>query len=131
MHERSAPPPLPAANAKLAEANAKLKEVQDKVAMLNAQLAALEAQYAAAVAEKDAAVAQAEACQRKLDLANRLIAALASGGAGGCAGQGQQRAAGAVGRCLPAMLPANCLCRTPWRRGRALGLHRGEAAGRV
>lgn len=49
------------------------------MAALNAQLAALEEQYAAAVADKDAAVAQAEACQRKLDLANRLIAALASG----------------------------------------------------
>ncbi len=53
------------------------------MAALNAQLAELESQYAAAVAEKDAAVAQSEACQRKLDLANRLIAALVSGGCRG------------------------------------------------
>lgn len=42
----------------------------------------------AAVAEKDSAVAQSEACQRKLDLANRLIAALASGGCKQCIGGG-------------------------------------------
>lgn len=74
------PSPCPAANTKLADADTKLKEVREKVATLNAQLATLEQSYAAAVADKDAAVAQAEACQRKLGLANRLIAALASGG---------------------------------------------------
>ena len=56
-----------------------------KVAALNEQLAQLEQQYAAAAAEQDAAVAQSEACQRKLDLANRLIAALASGAPDPCA----------------------------------------------
>lgn len=72
-------PPTRAANAKLVEANEKLVAVRAKVEALNAQLQALEQQYAAAAAEQDAALAQSEACQRKLDLANRLITALASG----------------------------------------------------
>ncbi|KAI3429649.1 hypothetical protein D9Q98_005734 [Chlorella vulgaris] len=71
---------LAQANAKLQEANEKLAAVRAKVAALNAQLEALEQQYAAAAAERDAALAQSEACQRRLDLANRLIAALASEG---------------------------------------------------
>jgi uncharacterized coiled-coil protein SlyX len=72
------------ANAKLAEANEKLTAVRAKVADLNERLRQLEQQYAAAVADQDAAVAQNEACQRKLGLANRLIAALASGAPGCC-----------------------------------------------
>ncbi|EFN60095.1 hypothetical protein CHLNCDRAFT_133411 [Chlorella variabilis] len=71
---------LAQANAKLVEANEKLVAVRAKVEALNAQLQALEQQYAAAAAEQDAALAQSEACQRKLDLANRLITALASEG---------------------------------------------------
>lgn len=55
----------------------------------------------AAVAEKDAAVAQSEACQRKLDLANRLIAALASGaGRGGVGSNPVQCAGGPASFCV-------------------------------
>ncbi|PRW60500.1 Dynein alpha flagellar outer arm [Chlorella sorokiniana] len=76
---------LAQANAKLAEANTKLQEVQAKVAALNAQLAELESQHALVLCStcrrlwrRRMRQWQSEACQRKLDLANRLIAALAS-----------------------------------------------------
>jgi outer membrane murein-binding lipoprotein Lpp len=52
-----------------------------QVAELNAQVQALEAQFNAAVDDKNAAIAESERCQRKLQLANRLINALASEGA--------------------------------------------------
>ncbi|DBA86689.1 TPA: Dynein alpha chain, flagellar outer arm [Trebouxia sp. C0004] len=71
---------LAGANDKLAAANTTLKQVQDKVALLNAQVQELEDQYNKALAEKNAAIAESERCQRKLGLANRLIAALASEG---------------------------------------------------
>lgn len=71
---------LAEANAMLAEANEKLETVQARVAELNAMVADLESQFAAATKEKEDAIAESEHCQRKLDLANRLINALASEG---------------------------------------------------
>ena len=66
-------------------------ELDTAVAAKNAALAAkataeatvaeLEAQFAAAVAEKEAVLADAERCERKLGLAQRLMAALGSEGA--------------------------------------------------
>jgi dynein heavy chain len=44
------------------------------------QVRQLEEQFAAAVAEKEDAIRQSEHCQLKLQLANRLITALASEG---------------------------------------------------
>ena len=71
---------LAAANAKLEEANTTLAQVQIKVAELNAKVAELERQFKEAVDEKEAAIKEAARCQRKLELANRLITALASEG---------------------------------------------------
>ncbi len=71
---------LAAANAKLEEANVTLTAVQAKVAELNAMVQDLEAQFKAATDEKEAAIRESERCQRKLELANRLITALASEG---------------------------------------------------
>lgn len=71
---------LAEANAKLAEANELLTSVQAHVAELNAQVQELESQFKAANDEKEAAILESEKCQRKLDLANRLINALASEG---------------------------------------------------
>lgn len=71
---------LAAANAKLADANATLEVVQAKVAELNAKVAALEAEFQAAVDDKEGAIRESERCQLKLQLANRLINALASEG---------------------------------------------------
>ncbi|KAK9817742.1 hypothetical protein WJX72_001478 [[Myrmecia] bisecta] len=71
---------LAAANEKLAAANSTLKQVQDKVAALNAQVQQLEEQFERALSEKNSAIAESERCQRKLNLANRLINALASEG---------------------------------------------------
>lgn len=71
---------LAEANAKLAEANELLASVQARVAELNAQVQELESQFKAANDEKEAAILESEKCQRKLDLANRLINALASEG---------------------------------------------------
>jgi dynein heavy chain len=51
------------------------------VAELNAKVQALEAQFNAAVDDKNAAIRESERCQLKLQLANRLINALASEGA--------------------------------------------------
>ncbi|KAJ9515913.1 hypothetical protein QJQ45_016901, partial [Haematococcus lacustris] len=71
---------LAAANAKLEEANVTLIAVQEKVAELNAKVQELEAQFKAATDDKEAAIRESERCQRKLELANRLITALASEG---------------------------------------------------
>ena len=54
--------------------------VQEKVALLNAKVQELERQYKEANDEKEAAIRESERCQRKLELANRLINALASEG---------------------------------------------------
>uniref|UniRef100_A0A061RCW1 Flagellar alpha dynein n=1 Tax=Tetraselmis sp. GSL018 TaxID=582737 RepID=A0A061RCW1_9CHLO len=64
----------------LADANQKLEEVQTRVAELNAMVADLEQQFAEATKEKEDAIAEKERCERKLNLANRLITALASEG---------------------------------------------------
>jgi dynein heavy chain len=50
------------------------------VAELNAKVQELEAQFNAAVEDKEAAIKESERCQLKLQLANRLINALASEG---------------------------------------------------
>eukprot|EP00878_Enallax_costatus_P020623 GHUV01021808.1.p1 GENE.GHUV01021808.1~~GHUV01021808.1.p1 ORF type:complete len:1441 (+),score=543.76 GHUV01021808.1:4290-8612(+) len=71
---------LAAANAKLQEANTLLAAVQQKVAELNAKVEELEKQFNAAVEDKEAAIKESERCQLKLQLANRLINALASEG---------------------------------------------------
>ena len=71
---------LAEANAMLDEANTKLAAVQARVAELNAMVADLEQQFAAATKEKEDAIAESERCERKLNLANRLISALASEG---------------------------------------------------
>ncbi len=54
--------------------------MQDKVALLNAKVQELEQQFKEANDDKEAAIREAERCQRKLELANRLINALASEG---------------------------------------------------
>lgn len=69
---------LAEANSQLGEANAKLKIVQDKVAALNALVADLERQFAEAVKEKEDALMEQDRVAKKLDLANRLINALAA-----------------------------------------------------
>lgn len=51
-----------------------------QVAELNAKVQELEKQYNAAVDDKEAAIRESERCQLKLQLANRLINALASEG---------------------------------------------------
>lgn len=45
---------------------------------MNASLAKLIAEYDAAMAEKNAALSEAERCKTRLDLAQRLVAALGS-----------------------------------------------------
>lgn len=54
-----------------------------QVAELNAKVQELEAQFNAAVEDKEAAIRESERCQLKLQLANRLINALASEGVRG------------------------------------------------
>ena len=71
---------LAEANAMLEDANTKLSAVQTKVAELNAQVAQLEEEFSTALNEKESAIAESELCQKKLDLANRLINALGSEG---------------------------------------------------
>lgn len=56
-----------------------------QVAELNAKVQELEAQFNAAVEDKEAAIRESERCQLKLQLANRLINALASEGGWDCA----------------------------------------------
>lgn len=51
-----------------------------QVAELNAKVQELEAQFNVAVEDKEAAIRESERCQLKLQLANRLINALASEG---------------------------------------------------
>lgn len=50
------------------------------MAELNAKVQELEAQFNLAVEDKEAAIRESERCQLKLQLANRLINALASEG---------------------------------------------------
>ena len=50
------------------------------MAELNAKVQVLEEQFNAAVEEKEGAIRESERCQLKLQLANRLISALASEG---------------------------------------------------
>lgn len=45
---------------------------------LNASLAALESEYDTAIAEKNAAMNEAARCERRLNLAQRLVKALGS-----------------------------------------------------
>lgn len=55
-----------------------------QVAELNAKVQELEAQFNNAVEVKEAAIKESERCQLKLQLANRLINALASEGTQWC-----------------------------------------------
>jgi dynein heavy chain len=64
------------AQEQLATANEKKKVVDERVAELNAMLAELISVYNKAMAEKEAAVNEAARCERKLDLAQRLVGAL-------------------------------------------------------
>jgi len=69
---------LAEANEQLSTANQQLKEVTEMVSGLEAKLAKLTAELNAANAEKQDAMDQVERGQKKLDLAQRLINALAS-----------------------------------------------------
>lgn len=71
---------LAEANAKLEDANSTLTVVMAQVAELNKMVADLESQFEEANADKNGAIAEQERCDRKLDLANRLITALSSEG---------------------------------------------------
>eukprot|EP00920_Eleutheroschizon_duboscqi_P039681 GHVT01095307.1.p1 GENE.GHVT01095307.1~~GHVT01095307.1.p1 ORF type:complete len:1472 (-),score=182.88 GHVT01095307.1:1015-5367(-) len=66
------------ATAQLEAANTKLAKVQQLVDELNQKLSALVSAYDAALAEKNAVVAEAERCERKMNLAQRLLTALSS-----------------------------------------------------
>ncbi|KAL8453322.1 hypothetical protein Emag_001932 [Eimeria magna] len=72
---------LAVATKQLEEANTKLVVVQDLVAELEAKLGKLVAEFDSAIAEKNVVEAEAEKCQRKLDLAQRLMRSLGSEGA--------------------------------------------------
>lgn len=99
----------------------------------------LENQFNAAVDDKNAAIRESERCQLKLQLANRLINALASEGERGrwgkwhghrCireAAHGYKAGVGCTLRSLGATL--NCWLFCTLRR--ALGGHCGPAAGRL
>ena len=69
---------LAAANERLEAANAKLKVVQDRVAILTSKLKILTDDFDLANKTKEEAVASCARMQRKLDLAQRLVKALAS-----------------------------------------------------
>ena len=69
---------LAQAHEDLASANTKLEEVTTMVAELQSQLATLEKEFADAVDDKNKVIAEAEKCAQKLDLANRLVGALAA-----------------------------------------------------
>eukprot|EP00002_Diphylleia_rotans_P022035 TRINITY_DN430_c0_g2_i1.p1 TRINITY_DN430_c0_g2~~TRINITY_DN430_c0_g2_i1.p1 ORF type:complete len:4080 (+),score=854.57 TRINITY_DN430_c0_g2_i1:199-12438(+) len=69
---------LSEAQTQLEQATTKLSQVQALVADLNEQLANLETEYNQAVNERNAVIAEAERCRNKLDLAQRLVRALAS-----------------------------------------------------
>jgi len=62
----------------LAEANITLERVTVQVAALEAQLAELEAEFDRVMKEKEDTVAEAERMKKKMEMAQRLIAALAS-----------------------------------------------------
>lgn len=66
------------AEAQLAAANEKLQITKDQVAELERRLNKLVDEYDAAIAEKEAVEREAERCAKRLNLANRLINALAS-----------------------------------------------------
>jgi len=66
------------AQATLAAANAKKEEVDILVAKLNAELSVLMAEYQEAMDTKNQAIMESEKCERKLNLAQRLVAALGS-----------------------------------------------------
>lgn len=59
-------------------ATVKLNEVQEIVRQLNAELAKLNAEFKNAEDDKQRAINEAERCARRLNLAQRLIAALGS-----------------------------------------------------
>lgn len=63
---------------KLAAANEKKAEVDALVAKLNSELQVLLDTYNAAMKEKNDAIAAAEKCERKMNLATRLVSALGS-----------------------------------------------------
>lgn len=65
-------------NEKLDAANAKKAEVDALVAKLNSELQVLLDTYNAAMKEKNDAIAAAEKCERKMNLATRLVGALGS-----------------------------------------------------
>jgi len=69
---------LSAAVVQLEDANKQRAEADASVQKLQAQLATLVKEYDDAEAAKEAVIAEAERCQRKLGLAQRLVAALAS-----------------------------------------------------
>jgi len=69
---------LQAAEQKLATANAELEAVTEKVAMLTQKLADLEAEFTRVMKEKDETIAESARYAKKLEMAQRLIAALAS-----------------------------------------------------
>merc|ERR1719506_1619058 len=83
-------------------ANTKLKEVTEQVASLEAQLAELEADFARVMKEKDDTVAESERMKKKMEMAQRLIAALASENVRWTEGVGQLAA-------QQALLPGDCL----------------------
>ncbi|OMJ82808.1 hypothetical protein SteCoe_16405 [Stentor coeruleus] len=62
----------------LAQANEKLQVTKEMVAELELRLKNLVDQYDSAIAEKEAVEREAERCARRLNLANRLVNALAS-----------------------------------------------------
>ncbi|CAG9313552.1 unnamed protein product [Blepharisma stoltei] len=66
------------ASIQLNQANEKLTLTKERVAELEAKLKDLVEQYDAAIAEKEAVEKEAERCARRLNLANRLVNALAS-----------------------------------------------------
>ena len=66
------------ANEKLDSANTRLAEVQEQVRTLNEMVVDLERQFNEAIQEKEEAIAESERTQRKLGLANRLVAALSA-----------------------------------------------------
>jgi len=68
------------ANATLADAADKLEKVNALVADLQAKLAVLMKEFDTAMADKAAVMAEAKKCQDKLDMAQRLINALAANG---------------------------------------------------
>lgn len=69
---------LEEAKEQLEVATVKLNEVQEIVRKLNAELAQLNAEFQKAEDDKQKAINEAERCARRLNLAQRLIAALGS-----------------------------------------------------